>query len=91
MARRSVRGLGADLYSPSQSPTEHQHAGTPAHQPTGAHDAPLTKATFYLSPAILHELDRAWVDHRGRERRRISKSALVEQALRAFLSKADAA
>jgi hypothetical protein len=87
MARRSIRGLGADLYSPPSD--EHQHTSLPAHQPTSA-DASLTKATFYLSPEILHDLDRAWLEHRGRERRRVSKSSLVEIALREFLTKPDA-
>jgi hypothetical protein len=87
MARKSLRGLGAELYSPA-SDEPHQHTSLPVRQHTSP-DESLTKATFYLSPEVLHDLDRAWIEHRGRERRRVSKSALVERALREFLTKPD--
>jgi hypothetical protein len=86
MTRKSLRGRGADLYSPPTN--DHQPASAPAHQP--ASEAVQAKATFYLTPQTLDELDRAWIAHRGRDRR-VSKSALVERALREFLAKADAA
>lgn len=88
MARKSIRGLGADLYAPATTTLEHPHAGTPAHQHNG--DDAQTKATFYLSPTTLNDLDRAWLDRR-RGDRRVSKSSIVEQALREFLTKTAAA
>jgi hypothetical protein len=86
MPRKSIRGLGADIYSPTTD--EHQPTSTPVHQPTS--EAAQAKATFYLTPQTLNDLDRAWIARRSRDRR-VSKSALVEQALRQFLAKADAA
>lgn len=88
MARKSLRGLGANLYAPSSDHDEHQHASTPAHQ--HGDESGQAKATFYLSPQTLNDLDRAWITHRSRDRR-VSKSSLVEQALREFLTKATAA
>lgn len=89
MARKSLRGLGANLYAPPTGPSDDQPTSTPAHQHDGA-DTAQAKATFYLSPKTLDALDRAWLTHRGRDRR-VSKSSLVEQALRDFLAKAAAA
>jgi hypothetical protein len=89
MPRKSIRGLGANLYAPADGPSEDQHDSTPAHQHDGD-AAPQAKATFYLSPQTLDELDRAWITQRGRDRR-VSKSSLVEQALRDYLAKATAA
>jgi hypothetical protein len=88
MARKSIRGLGANLYAPPTDNNEHQHTSGPPHQPTS--DDSQAKATFYLSPETLDDLDRAWLTRR-RSDRRISKSSLVEQALREFLAKAAAA
>jgi len=88
MSRKSLRGLGASLYAPSTGTSNDQHASTPAHQRDGTNGA-QAKATFYLSPQTLDALDRAWLTYRGRDRR-VSKSSLVEQALRDFLAKAAA-
>lgn len=87
MSRKSLRGLGADLYAPGAE--EHQPTSTPAHQHTSA-DPPQGKATFYLSPETINDLDRAWLAQRERDRR-ASKSAIVERALREFLARAAAA
>lgn len=55
----------------------------------GEHDVEKTKATFYLSPRIIGALEDAWYELRKRavpeNRRSISKSAIVETALRMAL------
>jgi hypothetical protein len=89
MSRKSLRGLGADLYAPG-SEDQRQPTSTPAHQHDGDAAAAQAKATFYLSPETLNDLDRAWLAQRGRDRR-VSKSSIVERALREFLSRAAAA
>jgi hypothetical protein len=89
MPRKSIRGLGANLYAPPAGPSNDQPTSAPANQ-YASDEAPQGKATFYLSPQTLDELDRAWLTRRGRDRR-VSKSSLVEQALRDYLAKASAA
>jgi hypothetical protein len=41
-------------------------------------------ATFYLPPALVDQLDRAWLERRLKDRK-VQKSHLVEEALAAYL------
>ena len=75
--RASVKGKGADIFLPGQG----EQAGEPRPVPTRAHK----KATFYLPPDLLDQLDDAWLDLR-RLNRDVKKSDLVRTALRAALA-----
>jgi hypothetical protein len=84
-ARQSIRGKGASIFEP-QTEGE-QHAGTTARQHAGipAQRGPrYPKATFYLPESLLTQLDRAWLAQRSNDSK-CTKSALVAQALEAYL------
>jgi hypothetical protein len=74
MARKrpSLRGQGADVFlaEPQASPPP------PADK--------RVMATFYLSPALVDQLDRAWLARRMTDRK-VQKSHLVAEALEAYL------
>jgi hypothetical protein len=77
-------------------PSSSQHTGTPVHQPTrtAADPSPRApailagerlKATFYLDPDVLEQLEEAWHQLRklakSPDRGKVSKSLIVEVAL----------
>ena len=70
--RPSLRGQGADVFLTEPAPQE---------------PAPAEKrvmATFYLPPALVDRLDRAWLARRLTDRK-VQKSYLVTEALEAYL------
>ncbi len=73
--RASVKGKGADIFLSTQAP--------PPDKPRK--EAPHKKATFYLPPELLNQLDDAWLDIR-RLARSVKKSDLVRTALEAALT-----
>jgi hypothetical protein len=76
-----------------------QHTGKPASRPASTTAGPQAaeeaklKATYYLSPGALEALDEAWLSLRKRakagDRAKVSKSAIVEQALLLCLGELD--
>jgi hypothetical protein len=77
-------------------PSASHQAGTPVHQPTRTAADPnlrapvippveRLKATFYLDPTVLEQLEEAWHQlrklTRGTDRGKVSKSLIVEVAL----------
>ena len=83
--------LGDNPQSPPESTPLDHPTSAPAHQhntPTAA--AAPVKATYYLSAAILDDLEQAWFSLRQLvppdERRRVSKSSIVETALELALT-----
>src|SRR5262245_52297826 len=70
---------GTRVYQPSGTPEE-QHTRMP-----GGHSVERVKATFYLHPEVLEQLEDAWHLLRklakGTERGKVSKSLIVEVAL----------
>ena len=79
MARKrpSLRGQGADVFLAEPPPAAPQESAP----------APTEKrvmATFYLPPALVDRLDRAWLARRMTDRK-VQKSHLVAEALEAYL------
>ena len=74
--RASVKGKGADIFLASNDDDQ-------AH-PRPPQALARKKATFYLPPALLDQLDDAWLDLR-RVNRNVTKSELVNVALEAAL------
>ena len=73
--RPSLRGQGADVFFAEPQPAAPQEP------------APVEKrvmATFYLPPALVDRLDRAWLARRMTDRK-VQKSHLVAEALEAYL------
>ena len=77
--RSSIKGKGADIYLGGDSQAEQ-----PAHF-TKATSGVHRKATFYIPPSLLDQLDDAWLDMR-RIDRGIKKSNMVSAALEAALA-----
>jgi hypothetical protein len=75
MARKrpSIRGQGADVFLAEPD------AAVP--QPP---EEKRVMATFYLPPALVDRLDRAWLARRMQDRK-VQKSHLVTEALEAYL------
>jgi hypothetical protein len=79
MARKrpSLRGQGADVFLAEPQASASQDSTPP----------PADKrvmATFYLPPALVDRLDRAWLARRMTDRK-VQKSHLVTEALEAYL------
>jgi hypothetical protein len=75
--RPSIRGQGADVFLAERE--------AEAPQPTPqASDDKRVMATFYLPPALVDRLDRAWLTRRMQDRK-VQKSHLVAEALDAYL------
>jgi hypothetical protein len=69
-------------------PSAGQHTGQPVHQQAHTPAIPAgerLKATFYLDPTVLEQLEEAWHQlrklTRGTDRGKVSKSLIVEVAL----------
>ena len=79
MARKrpSLRGQGADVF------LAEPQASAPQESPPPPADKRVM-ATFYLSPALVDQLDRAWLARRLTDRK-VQKSHLVAEALEAYL------
>ena len=77
--RSSVKGKGADIYLGDDNQAQQ------ASHPTKSTDGPRRKATFYIPPSLLDQLDDAWLDMR-RIDRRVKKSRIVGSALEAALT-----
>jgi hypothetical protein len=74
--RPSIRGQGADVF------LAEREAEAPSVPP--ASDDKRVMATFYLPPALVDRLDRAWLARRMQDRK-VQKSHLVAEALDAYL------
>ncbi len=90
MAKKSGLGTAAFFEQDDQPP--HQRTSTPAHQPTSTPASENIKATYYIHPATADDLESAWVKLRRimagvdtHKRKLVTKSFLVESALRAAL------
>lgn len=79
MARKrpSLRGQGADVFLAER---EAAASEPPAPPPSEKR----VMATFYLPPALVDRLDRAWLERRMQDRK-VQKSHLVAEALEAYL------
>ena len=77
--RSSIKGKGADIYLGGDGRAEQ-----PSHSTKGTSDV-RHKATFYIPPSLLDQLDDAWLDLR-RIDRGIKKSNMVSAALEAALT-----
>ena len=79
MARKrpTIRGQGADVFLAEREAAAPQ----PAPQPP---EEKRVMATFYLPPALVDRLDRAWLVRRMQDRK-VQKSHLVTEALEAYL------
>jgi hypothetical protein len=78
MARKrpSLRGQGADVFLAEPQTSVPQESPPPADK--------RVMATFYLPPALVDRLDRAWLARRMTDRK-VQKSHLVAEALEAYL------
>jgi hypothetical protein len=79
MARKrpSLRGQGADVFLAEPQPAASQ-------DPSPVPAEKRVMATFYLPPALVDRLDRAWLARRLTDRK-VQKSHLVTEALEAYL------
>jgi hypothetical protein len=79
MARKrpSIRGQGADVFLTAREPSAAPQVAPPPAEKR-------VMATFYLPPALVDQLDRAWLERRLKDRK-VQKSHLVEEALAAYL------
>jgi len=77
--RSSIKGKGADIYLGDDNQAEQPS------RPTKATDGVRRKATFYIPPSLLDQLDDAWLDLR-RIDRSIKKSNMVSAALETALT-----
>ena len=79
MARKrpSLRGQGADVFLAEPQASAPQETAPP---PTEKR----VMVTFYLPPALVDQLDRAWLARRLTDRK-VQKSHLVAEALEAYL------
>ena len=77
--RSSVKGKGADIYLGDDNQAEQTLRSTKA-----INDV-RRKATFYIPPALLDQLDDAWLDLRRLDRS-VKKSSLVTAAIEAALA-----
>ena len=77
--RSSIKGKGADIYLGGDNQAQQ------ASRPMKPIDGVRRKATFYIPPALLDQLDDAWLDLRRLDRS-VKKSSLVTAALEAALA-----
>lgn len=86
MKRPAIKGRGAEIFLASTpEKEENQPTTTPDNHTTVIPDESeeLVKATFYLAPEVVEDLDDFWFHLRKKTRRRarISKSQIVSHAL----------
>ena len=77
-----AQGVSKDLFAVTSQPTStpsRKRTSVPVHKRAGT-----KAATFYFAPEVLEQLEAAWLARRAVDPQ-ASKSAMVEEALRAYL------
>jgi hypothetical protein len=86
--RPQIKGKGADVFFQEEEGATalEQAPHTPEAQEARQQRTPEKRemVTFYLPPALVDKLDRAWIERRLKDRK-VQKSHIVTEALEAYL------
>jgi hypothetical protein len=86
--RPQIKGKGADVFFQEEEgaivPEQSFHTPAPPEARQQRTPEKREMVTFYLPPALVDKLDRAWIERRLKDRK-VQKSHIVTEALETYL------